>query len=261
MNDGIEPMVSDLTSDWLQGVLPLDKQGRVLFYDGAGLLAFDKPAGVLSHPNKQSGAEKRTLLRARYLFKEEAYKVSLLEGKLQRVFLCNRLDSHTSGLLLAALTERVAEDVKERFKSREVDKQYKALCFGRLQQREGIWKNRLGRVREKGKLRVKPVKDGRLCLTRFFVEKTVKLKGQVLSLLSLKPETGLTHQLRVHCALNDVPIVGDRQYGDFAANREYTRVFGSKRLFLHAHLVCLPAINEHHQVFKAVSDLPDEFRI
>lgn len=55
-----------------------------------------------------------------------------------------------------------------------------------------------------------------------------------VSLIQLEPHTGRSHQLRVQCAKRGLPIVGDRTYGNFSANREFSKAGGPKRMFLHS---------------------------
>jgi 23S rRNA-/tRNA-specific pseudouridylate synthase len=80
------------------------------------------------------------------------------------------------------------------------------------------------------------------------------------SLLRLEPQTGRSHQLRVQCAKRGLPIVGDRTYGNFAANREFARASGIKRMFLHSVSVGLEYdFKGARHAFAAVAPLPPEF--
>ena len=80
----------------------------------------------------------------------------------------------------------------------------------------------------------------------------------LIAMLKLTPRTGRTHQLRVQAALHRLPIVGDRNYGDFGFNRRFQKSTGQKRLFLHAHRIQfqIPGSNE---LFSAKSHQPEEF--
>jgi 23S rRNA-/tRNA-specific pseudouridylate synthase len=62
----------------------------------------------------------------------------------------------------------------------------------------------------------------------------VKRTEPRLTLIRLEPRTGRSHQLRVQCAKSHLPIIGDQTYGDFARNREFAKLTGTKRLFLHS---------------------------
>jgi 23S rRNA-/tRNA-specific pseudouridylate synthase len=62
----------------------------------------------------------------------------------------------------------------------------------------------------------------------------------VMSLLELEPKTGRTHQLRIQCSQRNLPIVGDRTYGDFEKNRAFAKSTGQQGMFLHAERVKVP---------------------
>src|SRR5580700_7407214 len=80
------------------------------------------------------------------------------------------------------------------------------------------------------------------------------------SLLRLEPQTGRSHQLRVQCAKRGLPIVGDRTYGDFAANRAFARGGGPKRMFLHSLEVAFAyRFAGVERSFAATAPLPAEF--
>jgi tRNA pseudouridine65 synthase len=81
-----------------------------------------------------------------------------------------------------------------------------------------------------------------------------------VSLLQLEPSTGRSHQLRVQCAKRGLPIVGDRTYGDFGANRTFAKAGGPKRMFLH----CLKVAFDYEYggrktAFSATAPVPGDF--
>jgi 23S rRNA-/tRNA-specific pseudouridylate synthase len=81
-----------------------------------------------------------------------------------------------------------------------------------------------------------------------------------ISLIELAPRTGRSHQLRVQCAKRGLPIVGDRTYGDFRANREYVRAGGPKRMFLHSLSIAFDyELGGRLNGFSAAAPLPPEF--
>jgi 23S rRNA-/tRNA-specific pseudouridylate synthase len=206
--------------------LPLGKGVRVIRQDASGLMALDKPAALLSHPN-EPGDEARSLLRAAYDHRRECY--AWPGGQL---FLLNRLDSATSGVILAATNEDLARTVREQFETREIEKSYLALVFGVPRTTRQSWTDRLevrqlgGSIRTSGSGHMESRTDMRLIKT---------IPGAVtVSLIELRPRTGRSHQLRVQCQRRHLPIVGDATYGDFAKNRAFARASGTKRLFLHS---------------------------
>jgi tRNA pseudouridine65 synthase len=236
--------------------LPLGPGVRVLHAHPAGLIALEKPAGLLSHPNTPAESP-RSLLTTPYDPDQESY--ALDDGKAAH--LIHRLDSATSGVLLIALDPTLATLIRQRFAGREVEKHYAALVFGVPRRRHESWRDQLHISHQQGRLRTTSAAaaegDAATCdMTQLRI-----ITGQpVLTLLQLQPHTGRSHQLRVQCQKRHLPIVGDATYGDFAKNRLFAQKTGHKRLFLHAHRVTLTfPWAKQTQYFTAESPLPPEF--
>ena len=85
----------------LEGTLPFGRGVRVLAADAVGLFALEKPAGTMTHPNA-AGTAKKSLFAADYSLRDECYSCRVPGGKIRKVFVLNRLDSPTSGVVLAA---------------------------------------------------------------------------------------------------------------------------------------------------------------
>jgi tRNA pseudouridine65 synthase len=222
-----------------------------------GLVALLKPAGVLSHPNEPTGSS-RALLTCAYDFDAERY-----DFEKGSAWLLHRLDSATSGVILLAENEDLAKKVKRAFQTRAVKKTYRALVFGAPRKNEETWTDSL-RVEKRGD--VKRTTTNRHAIatnapsSAVTQMKLLKRSREGVSLLSLEPHTGKMHQLRVQCARRDLPIVGDATYGDFRANREFAKVTGSKRLFLHAMTLEVNLeLDGQPLVFTAQAPLPEEF--
>ena len=217
---------------WL--ALPLGRGVTLLTRDANGLVAFDKPAGVLSHPNSAED-EPRALLTASYSLEDECYQWKTGTGDAtttSRLWLLNRLDSATSGVILASATEELAREARAQFKRKQIRKVYHALVFGVPAVPLQVWRDRLAVTRQAGQVRTSgaghiPCESQMQLLRR-------RPASPPISLLKLEPRTGRSHQLRVQCALRHLPIVGDATYGDFARNREFAKGTGLKRLFLHS---------------------------
>jgi 23S rRNA pseudouridine955/2504/2580 synthase len=221
-------------SERFWSALPLGRGVTLLTRDANGLVAFDKPAGVLSHPNSAKD-EPRALLNARYSLEEECFQWKAGEGEAAttgRLWLLNRLDSATSGVILAAASEELACEVRAQFKQKRIHKIYHALVFGVPAGPAQIWRDRLAVKKQAGQVRTSgaghiPCESQMQLLRR-------RTAPPSIALLQLEPHTGRSHQLRVQCALRHRPIVGDATYGDFARNREFAKGTGLKRLFLHS---------------------------
>ncbi|MGJ3243813.1 MAG: RluA family pseudouridine synthase [Opitutales bacterium] len=240
--------------------LPLGDGVRCLASHACGLVALEKPIGLLAHPNRP-GDRDQALLKAQYDLETECYQWRGKNGP-GRFWLCNRLDSPTSGVLIGAVEEEVARLVRLAFARHEVRKIYRAVVLGKPMRHQEIWTDNLQRVRKGGKVRARSGKGkgGSIARTRMrYLKKDYD--GTGLSLLQLQPLTGRTHQLRVQCGMRRLPILGDRTYGDFAYNRRFFADFpGQERLFLHAAETGLDLTVDGERVrFSAKADMPGVF--
>lgn len=238
--------------------LPFGPGVRVIKRDPNGLWALDKPAGILSHPNRVADRP-RSLLQLGFDPEDEAFVESAGDEETRRFWLLNRLDSATSGLILIALDADVAAAIRECFKQRRVRKSYQALVFGHVRMRSKEWVDPVA-VKTGGN-QVRATGAGGLN-ARTTMKRDRLIPGPpALSLLELIPHTGRTHQLRFQCGKHRLPVVGDQTYGDFRANREFARRTGNKRLFLHSASVQLEYMhNSRRHAFAAQSPLPQDFK-
>ncbi len=242
--------------------LPLGPGVRVLTVHDTGLFALDKPGGVLSHPNGP-GIAKNALLLAPYDLDTECYHFTDTAGVARSVWLLNRLDSPTSGVLLVTTDGELAKVVKELFSSRHIDKTYHAVVKGaRITPDSGEWSDLLKKSHGAagGFVRAAAGSGGQPSVTHYFTEKTNReLPG--LTLLRMEAKTGRTHQLRVQSALHGHPILGDKTYGDFSMNKTFVaRDARFNRMFLHCSRTAFRyawAGGEHK--FVAESPLPEAF--
>jgi RluA family pseudouridine synthase len=199
------------------------------------LWALDKPAGILSHPNPPNAVARNALLRGAYDFERELYRLEIPGSRQRQVHLVHRLDQETSGLILCTFQSEAAAMIKEALFHRELQKEYRALVVGVPSPRQGEWSDRLEKAARGGQATV-TVKPGRPnATTRYRVIEVFERAR--LSLLSLWPETGRTHQLRVQSSSRGHPIAGDPRYGDSSLNRQLDSTAGLKHMFLHAYRV------------------------
>ncbi len=239
--------------------LPLGRGVQLIAHDANGLAAFDKPAGVLSHPNA-GGDEPRSLLTVRYRLEGEYFEWVAEKGAApRRLWLLNRLDSATSGVILAAAEETLAQEIRAQFKRKQVRKIYQTLVFGAPRQATEVWRDTIAAIKKSARIRAQAGVGRVPAECRMSIVQVGKKEPRV-SLLRLEPLTGRSHQLRVQCAKRGMPIVGDQTYGDFTRNRTFAKLAGSKRLFLHSL-----ATNFQYEfrgvrhTFAAEAPLPEEF--
>ena len=181
---------------------PEDLPLRIV-YEDEDLLVVDKPAGMAVHVG--AGLHSGTLVNA---LLHHVRALSSVGGEF-RPGIVHRLDKMTSGLVLVAKTDEVHRRLAEQFKARAVHKTYVALVHGRVQGAEGKIARPVGRDPAR---RVRMKAGGlhpREAVTRYRVVR--RFEG--FTLLEVHPETGRTHQIRVHLAALGHPIVGDTTYG------------------------------------------------
>lgn len=189
-----------------------------VIYQDEHLAAVNKPAGMVVHP--AYGHHSGTLVNALLARWPQTVDV----GGPDRAGIVHRLDKDTSGLILVAKTETTHATLQRQFKRRQVKKTYLALVENHPSPRQGLIDAPIGRDKRHRK-RMAIVRSGREARTAYQV---VQLFDEH-SLVELRPETGRTHQLRVHLAWLGHPVVGDVVYG----YRKQRLLQG--RHFLHAH--------------------------
>ncbi|HVM82133.1 MAG TPA: RNA pseudouridine synthase [Stellaceae bacterium] len=202
---------------------PQDLQARVLYRDGS-ILVIDKPAGLAVHPGPSTPESL------------ERYLGSLRFGIRESPRLVHRLDRDTSGCLLLARHARGASKLGRLFASSQVRKIYWAIVEGKPGASEGVIDRPLKKITRKEGWRIVPDEAGQRAITRYRVLGT----GGGHAWLELAPETGRTHQLRVHCAAEGFPVLGDPVYGRTPSPRA--------PLHLHARSVTIPLGGERAPV-------------
>jgi 23S rRNA pseudouridine1911/1915/1917 synthase len=173
-----------------------------VLYEDEYLAAINKPPGMVVHP--APGQWQGTVVNA-LLFRWG-------RGKLADTFrpgIVHRLDKDTSGVLLVAKDERTLERLAYQFKERQVHKTYVAVVVGHFSTRTGEITLPIGRHPVDRKKMSVQARRSRAAVSRY----QVVAEADGVSLVRLFPETGRTHQLRVHLAAIGHPIVGDQVYG------------------------------------------------
>lgn len=176
-------------------------------YVDADLLAYNKPVGITS---------------------EDPALLALVQKRYGKAILLHRLDKETTGVLLFARNEVMAKLMLSLFKQRQIHKKYFAIVDGIFKKKSGFIENYLGKLKVyQGQTlwgEVSPEK-GLIAKTAWSVEK----QGKKAALVVCLPETGRTHQLRVHLSGMGHPILGDHQYG-----RMFKCPYRPDRYLLHA---------------------------
>lgn len=172
------------------------------------LYVIDKPAGLVVHPGSGTGDEP-TLVNGLLALDPGIAGVG---PDPTRPGIVHRLDRGTSGLLLVARTAEAHEAVTALIAAREVQREYTALVAGTVPEATGRIEAAIGRDPQRPTLQaVTP--DGRWAATDYEVEQRYA-EPETATLLAVRLETGRTHQIRVHLAAIEHPVIGDRAYGD-----------------------------------------------
>lgn len=203
-----------------------------ILYDDSYLLAYDKPPHVAC---------------------DEEGILTLLKEYIKTPLLVHRLDQDTSGVLLIAKNPAVQKKLELLFENRQVTKTYWALAEGIPSQPSGICQNYIGRWKDSsgqvfhGEV---PAHKGQLAVTKW----KMGGKGSNTSLILAFPETGRTHQIRIHLQNLGHPILGDLRY---SAKHSTSKTY--PRQMLHAKSIVLthPGTNEKLRI---ESPLPEDFR-
>lgn len=172
-------------------------------YEDPHLLIVDKPAGLVVHPGP--GHPSGTLVNA---LLARSISLSSVAGAF-KPGIVHRLDKDTSGLLVVAKEDLTHRELSRQFSKSEVHRVYLALVQGIVQQDEGTIDAPIGRHPIKRQQMAVRFGAGRPATTRYRVLK--RLSGATY--LELTPQTGRTHQLRVHLKHMGHPILGDARYG------------------------------------------------
>ncbi len=214
-----------------------------IVYEDADVVVIDKPAGLVVHP--AAGHDRGTLVNALLGHIPDLEGI----GGEVRPGIVHRLDKDTSGLIVAAKSDRALQFLQDQFKSRTIKKMYLALIEGLVEPREGIIDAPIGRSKtDRKKMAVTP--EGRSARTRYRVRQIYHQPD--MSLVEAYPETGRTHQIRVHFAWLKHPLVGDNVYG------RQKPIVPIERHFLHA--ASLSFMLPSGKVRTFTSNLPDDLQ-
>ena len=208
---------------------PNTKIKNWIIYEDDNVLFVNKPKGLLvqkSSPHDES-LDQYVL---EYLMATNQYDPNKEKGFVPGP--AHRLDRNTSGLVVFGKTHNALALLFDLFKNHDlINKHYLALVVGQVEKEKDTIDAPLKKDEETNTVKV--AKNGKTAKT---VYKLIK-KYDEYSLLDVTLLTGRTHQIRVHMAYINHPIVGDSKYGDFEANRVFKQKYGFSSQFLHAYKI------------------------
>lgn len=223
-----------------------------IVFESPDFIVINKPAGLLTHPVNEKDASPSVVSWLIEKYPEiKGVGEDLPAGRqVLRPGIVHRLDKETSGLMIIARTQEAFIYFKKQFQEHRIKKTYLALVYGILKNKEGTIDSPLGKIGAKQTTRIHGTRDlkERSAVTDY---KVLKEYGDY-SLLEVSPQTGRTHQIRVHLKSIGHPIVGDLLYGS-PRGRAAARGI---RLFLHAQKLAFTSPTG--QAFAFEADLPPE---
>lgn len=233
---------------------------KILFEDD-DILVLDKPSGITVNRSDTTKGEETV--------QDWIEKSQMANGKWQmdedkesdfykRAGIVHRIDKETSGILLVAKTLQAFENLQKQFKERTIKKTYLAFCHGKIVPETGEINVPVGRLPWNRK-KFGVLAGGREAVTKYKVLSIKYLisgkKEEPMSLLELYPETGRTHQIRVHLKYFNHPIFADFLYAGRKTSRQDRKVLN--RVFLHAHKISFTHPVTNKQI-SLDSPLPEE---
>lgn len=236
-----------------------------VIYEDDSLLIINKPIGLVIHAG--AGADQWLLtdwLTKNYPQIIESYGPAAIgDDGVYRPGIVHRLDKETSGLLIVAKSPAVGQALKEQFKSHRITKEYLTLVVGQVSPATGRIESYIRRhPQRRQEMTVSYLAQGKPAVTEYQLitylawtnPKNQRPLPELLSLLTVKIESGRMHQIRVHLKEQGWPILGDQNYST-KASLALSQALDLKRQFLHARrLAFLHPISGQPLEFKA--DLP-----
>jgi len=207
-----------------------------VLYEDADLIVIDKPAGMVVHP--APGHPTGTLVNALLHHGGDLAGI----GGVLRPGIVHRLDRGTSGVLVAAKNDETHQGLASQFAEHSIDRLYRTFVRGIPGADSGRIDRPIGRhPRDRKRMSVR-TRSGRDSITGWRVLRRYPESG--VSELEVRPETGRTHQIRVHMTHRGHPILGDPQYGGGASHRLPPSAAAARdtlaefnRLALHAYII------------------------
>ena len=235
-----------------------------VIYEDETVVAINKPYGMLVHEDWTSGTEGTVVewflnkVPNAFGVGEDTEKPD--GTKLERSGIVHRLDRETSGVMILAKTAEAHAFLKAQFHDRLAKKEYRAFVYGRIHDKWGTINRPIGR--KAGDFKKRSAERGakgtlREAITHFERIGVGEYKDESFSYLKLMPQTGRTHQLRVHLRAIDRPIVCDELYADYKIKSSNNLELN--RLALHSHLLDITLPNGQRQRF--IAPLPSDFEL
>ena len=232
------------TATYLYSPEQLESFESWILFEDKDILVLNKPEGLAVQGGTGTFVHVDGMLKAYGKIRKETYK------------LVHRLDKDTSGILMVAKSVKVAEFFHQQFSTRQLHKEYLALTCGVPTPMSGTMDAPIMKMSGPMGERMEISMDGDEAITDYEV---LDSTPEQLSLVKLSPHTGRTHQLRVHLAYMNCPILGDPKYSSVSLDDVEDRLSVKipDRLYLHARRLTVVLPNGAKKIF--VAPLPAEW--
>lgn len=212
-----------------------------IVFENENFAVINKDPFVNVHPVTGEWGHEGTLVNG---LLHHFWELSVING-IERPGIVHRLDKETSGLILIAKNDATMLELQRMFQEKEIQKVYHALVVGLPSTSEGIITSDIGRDRyHRKRMTTKQPLQPRYAETHYTTHKQFEIEWGNYALLEVDLKTGRTHQIRVHFADIDHPIVGDQVYGARKVNALFEKKFRLKRQFLHAYKLSFELFGE-----------------
>lgn len=229
-----------------------DNGALEIIFEDENLMVINKEANLVVHPG--AGNPDGTLMNRLVSYCE----LSDLNGN-ERLGIVHRLDKGVSGCMIIAKTNQAHENLAKQFFNREIQKEYIAICYGKITSSSGILEDKIER-NSKNRKKMAITATGKDSVMGYKVEQIKYLdeKNGFLSVVRCFPKTGRMHQIRLQFASRKFPIVGDSLYHT-RQNEELVAKLGP-RIALHAYGISFkhPVSGE---MLRFVAPEPKEFSL
>lgn len=225
-----------------------------ILFEDASLLAINKPPGVVVNRAESVKSETIQDWAEKKLSLHGSPSIAAGDDFYSRAGIVHRIDKETSGILLIAKTPEAFVELQRQFKERIIKKTYLAIVHGKLVPQEGEIRAPVGRL-PWNRERFGIVPGGKESVTKYTCIKTIETDGkEQLSLVALHPETGRTHQIRVHMKYINHPLLGDYLYAGRKTSRDDRE--WAPRVMLHAWKLILrhPVTGDELAIESAIPD-------
>ena len=197
-----------------------------IIYENTDYIVINKPPGMVVHAG--AGNKRGTLVNA---LLHHCSDLSGIGGKI-RPGIVHRLDKDTSGIIVAAKNDFTHSNLSDQFKEKTVTKVYLAIVHGVIKKNKGVYISEIGRhVKDRVKMSSN-TNSGKKSVTNWKVLR----RFESSTLVEAMPETGRTHQIRVHFTENGHPLISDILYGNKKMDKDLSKNFNGfiNRHALHA---------------------------